>query len=225
MPASAEVNNWKFWNQVYFGDTQNLEFCICRHTTNALTWSPVKSSSSSSWGISSFARMPRCRPQPWRLLTLYISPTFLPVHSSDRWVEMRYQKSNSSRNTLTAFANWSFLNCAHSEVQVFKMLSMLSCPTHSGPTAQRTGHQWRRPPATPQFAGATYLGTARHTAAVAAPVAAGQGNPAAGTAGTSGLGTKNSVGCELVPELYHQDQMHDILAVWLAEITCTNYRF
>lgn len=93
------------------------------------------------------------------------------------------------------------------------MLSMLSCPTHSGPTAQRTGHQRRRPPATPQFAGATYLGTAHHTAAVAAPVAAGQGNLAAGTAGTSGLGTKNSVGCELVPELYHQDQMHDILAI------------
>lgn len=108
MPASAEVNNWKFWSQVYFGDTQNLEFCICRHTTNALTWSPVKRSSSSSWGISSFARMPRCRPQPWRLLTLYISPTFLPVHSSDRWVEMRYQKSNSSRNT-----HWLHLLTGH----------------------------------------------------------------------------------------------------------------
>lgn len=89
------------------------------------------------------------------------------------------------------------------------MLSTLSCPTHSGSTALRAGH----PPATPQFAGAAYLGTARRTAAGAAPVAAGQGNPAAGTAGTSGLGTENSVGWELVPELCNKDQMHNILAV------------
>lgn len=77
---------------------------------------------------------------------------------------------------------------------MFEILSTLSCPIHSGSTAQRPGHQWRHPPATPQFAGAAYLGTARRTAAGAAPVAAGQGNLAAGTAGTSGLGTENSVG-------------------------------
>lgn len=85
------------------------------------------------------------------------------------------------------------------------MLSTLSWPTHSGPTTQGARHQCRHPPATPQFAGAAYLDTARCTAAGAAPVAAGQGNPAAGTAGTSGLGTENSVGWELEPELYNKD--------------------